>query len=271
MGGKDSMMNQHFTYQDVLNHSKDFVHALMNRDIIMFQYLLDDDFVWIGDYTNQYISGKEAFIHVLKNVEVSGQLHISHEEYTLLTQEEKTWVVYGRFCATATLPTTKVISTIIHFTFIWQLNKQQKLHLIHAQACHVNTPASNNEQKKKLYFYKNGTSAHEDTIRLENPMNKIRIKDMHHQLHFLSPMEILYIVSNNKLCTIYTAEESFVTRMTLREFDHPLFLRIHRSYLVNRHYIKQIHRYCATLSNGTKLPIGKQRYMELQMQLWKEN
>lgn len=89
MGGKDAMMNQHFTYQDVLNHSKDFVHALMNRDIIMFQYLLDDDFVWIGDYTNQYISGKEAFIHVLKNVEVSGQLHISHEEYTLLTQEEK--------------------------------------------------------------------------------------------------------------------------------------------------------------------------------------
>ena len=71
MGGKDAMMNQHFTYQDVLNHSKDFVHALMNRDIIMFQYLLDDDFVWIGDYTNQYISGKEAFIHVLKNVEVS--------------------------------------------------------------------------------------------------------------------------------------------------------------------------------------------------------
>ena len=49
MGGKDAMMNQHFTYQDVLNHSKDFVHALMNRDIIMFQYLLDDDFVWIGD------------------------------------------------------------------------------------------------------------------------------------------------------------------------------------------------------------------------------
>ena len=84
------------------------------------------------------------------------------------------------------------------FTFIWQLNKQQKLHLIHAQACHVNTPASNNEQKKKLYFYKNGTSAHEDTIRLENPMNKIRIKDMHHQLHFLSPMEILYIVDAYK-------------------------------------------------------------------------
>ena len=45
MGGKDAMMNQHFTYQDVLNHSKDFVHALMNRDIIMFQYLLDDDFL----------------------------------------------------------------------------------------------------------------------------------------------------------------------------------------------------------------------------------
>ena len=42
MGGKDAMMNQHFTYQDVLNHSKDFVHALMNRDIIMFQYLLED-------------------------------------------------------------------------------------------------------------------------------------------------------------------------------------------------------------------------------------
>lgn len=57
--------------------------------------------------------------------------------------------------------------------------------------------------------------------------------------------EIIYIESNQKKTLIYTEDGCFSSKFPLKTIEHRLpdtFIRIHRSYIVNISYIKQISR-----------------------------
>lgn len=55
--------------------------------------------------------------------------------------------------------------------------------------------------------------------------------------------------------------------MPLNALELPLLLLVHKSYWVNKQYIKELHRYQATLYNGVQIPVGKSRYMDVKKAL----
>ena len=77
--------------------------------------------------------------------------------------------------------------------------------------------------------------------------------------------EINYIESLQKRTWFYVNEEQFKTTTTLKELQIRLpniFIRIHRSYIVNIHFIKKITRdlssnFLVVLKSGTELPISQ--------------
>lgn len=77
--------------------------------------------------------------------------------------------------------------------------------------------------------------------------------------------EINYIESLQKRTWFYVNGEQFKTTITLKELQTRLpniFIRIHRSYIINIHYIKKISRdlssnFLVVLKNGIELPISQ--------------
>jgi DNA-binding LytR/AlgR family response regulator len=80
-----------------------------------------------------------------------------------------------------------------------------------------------------------------------------------HGIELLSIDQILYVKGDGAYIEIHTKEGMTLQRKLLKDIVEELpenFIRIHRSYLVNRNYID--HRNSSTLSvNNTKLPISR--------------
>jgi DNA-binding LytR/AlgR family response regulator len=72
--------------------------------------------------------------------------------------------------------------------------------------------------------------------------------------------DILYVKSSANYVEIYTGSEKTLTYLTLNEIMEKLtnsyFSRIHKSYIVNHHFIHSFDYGHVKLTNGTELPIG---------------
>lgn len=80
--------------------------------------------------------------------------------------------------------------------------------------------------------------------------------------------EILYIESFGKEQVIHKLNSKYTVFLKMGEIEKKLqtkgFIRVHRSYLVNCHYIKELGNEDAILINGDKIPISRYRKKEIR-------
>lgn len=83
--------------------------------------------------------------------------------------------------------------------------------------------------------------------------------------------EIMYFEAEANYLRIYTKECEYRFRSTLTAVDNSLksagFIRIHKGFLVNQEAVKTINSEEATLSDGTRLPMGKTYVEEARREL----
>jgi len=86
------------------------------------------------------------------------------------------------------------------------------------------------------------------------------------KIHVISTTDINYLEAQDDYVMIYTAEERFLKQQTMKYFekhlDEELFLRVHRSYIVNVQCIERIEPYEKTnyiliLKDGNKIPVSR--------------
>jgi len=89
------------------------------------------------------------------------------------------------------------------------------------------------------------------------------------KLVFLEPKEILFIASDGNYCTIHLEQnKKMVVTKKLKEIDALLpeehFFRIHNSYIINLHKIKEFLKTdgYVILENNHKIPVSRQRKVE---------
>lgn len=252
-----------YTEQEVLEKSQLAVHLYFNRDREGFLALLSDDFVWIGSYDFHYTQGKQAFLAASSQESEEEEAQISNEEYHLLSHNRRIWVVYGRFTATSWRDGKTLLYTRQRLTFVWKQDRDrlQLLHINCTMARDIPLEISGDRDRT------DGTNVRWfDYIRqLEGAASQekpILIKDHTGGIHRFKPLEIIYASADNQRITVYTASGNFQTRRTLAQLleDVPQLMQVHKSWLVNPSYVRQIRRYYVTLSEGTKIPVGKSRY-----------
>jgi two-component system, LytTR family, response regulator len=89
--------------------------------------------------------------------------------------------------------------------------------------------------------------------------------------------DLQYLEAQDDYVMLYIKEGKYLKQQTMKFFeahlDPSLFVRIHRSYIVNINEVVQIEAYekesyCAVLKNHTKLPISKSGYSQLKKVLY---
>lgn len=80
--------------------------------------------------------------------------------------------------------------------------------------------------------------------------------------------DVLYVQSNEHFLNIVTPAKTYVPLLPISKFEenikNDVFIRIHRSYIVNRNAISQISKNEVELTNGEVLPIGEQYRSQLK-------
>jgi two-component system LytT family response regulator len=93
----------------------------------------------------------------------------------------------------------------------------------------------------------------------------------------VQPEDIIYLEANINYTTFYTIQRQFTTSFHLKFFgealqEHPDFLRINKSYIINLNYLENLdwHKNTkqASLANGAKLPISRRKAKALKEILW---
>lgn len=88
----------------------------------------------------------------------------------------------------------------------------------------------------------------------------------HAETYFVSSGEVLYVEAENIYCNIHCLARTLSICHSIGQMEGLLpkqFLRIHRSFIINRQYVTRIYRYGVELYNGISLPIPEKRYMEV--------
>lgn len=250
-----------FTNSDIIEKSRELIHAFMHRELIPFTDLLSEQFVWLGDSSAQYIVGKENFLKTITAEILMPPLELSQEEYSILTHERHTWVAYGRCVVTTGTAEDVLLSSGIHFTFVWKQEKDT-LFLLMACANHVQDEQPSEDTSSVPQARVFDHVKQEILFRPNTP--KIRLRNQDGSQYFLYPDEIIYVQSQDKYCTIYTKADQICCYMPLKSLEQSGFIRIHSRYLVNMSYIASIKRYEINLLDGRKLPIGKNRYQAIK-------
>jgi DNA-binding LytR/AlgR family response regulator len=110
-------------------------------------------------------------------------------------------------------------------------------------------------------------------------MNKKRIKKLVHlslkphvvlkdktKIYFT---DLVYIKSEDKYIRAFTSDgKNYLSRGSLRELQSqltPNFIRIHRSYVVNRNFVRQIQSNRIFLLNGDEIPVSRSFVKEVQI------
>lgn len=95
------MRYSNYTKQEILEKTREAIHMFIRKQVRPFVELLDDNFVWIGDFEPLYMKGIPAFLESVKEEIQEQPVDITEEEYALLSHESHIWITYGRFTATA--------------------------------------------------------------------------------------------------------------------------------------------------------------------------
>lgn len=259
-----------YTEHEVLEKSQEAVHSYFRRDMDTFAGMLDDDFIWIGSYDFHYTKGKERFLEASRqeSEEVSGQ--ISDEEYSLLCREHKTWIVYGRFTASAWKDAETLLYTRQRLTLVWK-QMQDELKLLHINCTmardipiEMDSTLVNEDLKEDVRWF--------DYIRrfetVKEKEERIMLKDCGGEIHYLFPIEILSVHVENRISTVYTGKDRFTVRKNLNRLleEIPQLLQVHKNWLVNPAHVQTIQRYSITLPD-MEIPVGKSRYNEVKAAL----
>lgn len=248
--------------------SRDAIHAFTERDIERFSAYLDEDFSFAADDAPLFIRGKAAFLESIRAEQALPPVTICDEDYTLLCRDVHLWAVFGRFTAYA-----GSASSMVRFTFLWRQNRDE-MRLLHADAVHVRpvppellATAPDTAAAQAHLFDPPAVRA---AIGGMNgaPPPKYAYRDIEGHSRFVSDIELLYVERVGANARFHAAGGAvFDVRISLDALERPGLARIHRTYLVNLSYIRELCRYRATLLDGTELPVGKERFMELRQKL----
>jgi DNA-binding LytR/AlgR family response regulator len=116
-------------------------------------------------------------------------------------------------------------------------------------------------------FYKSALKAQERFTTAESKEETHFFVKSSGQQHRINFKDILYVESIRDYINIKTSEQEYIVLDTLKSMEQQLsetsFIRIHKSFIVNLHQIRNVAGKKVTLISGNELPVGESYRMGL--------
>ena len=232
----------------------------------------DEDVVWVGSLSSQFIEGWEGTAADLRAaMEEIKPCHLQRQEFMAVQNAGSACTVVGRYLTTTDDEVGYFLQAQQRCTFTWELVRGDwKIKHIH-----VSNPMGElkvtegelfvnalGEQAKRYMQYRLSAMRSEERLVVNDQMGIT---------HFLMPSEIVYAMATGRNCVIHTLSGPDISALLrisdFQEMCGTHFLAVHRSYVVNKAYISQIRPYEITMADGSQIPIPVKKYREIRENL----
>lgn len=251
---------------EIINLSKDVINSFYGRNIEKNIDYLAEDFMWIGAFDFQYTLSKTDFLGIVQSELNSNPFVMMDEEFFVLSKSTTSYVVCGKFKLFAQTNNELTIKTHTRMTIIWKyVGDELKIIHIHgsnAQDISLYDPNPSAKLHPANDFFSSIT-----LLNIDDSEEKIGFRTIDGKYKYFLKSEIQYLEANMQSTFVHTIHGCTEISGLLLENSKKLpenFYRIHKSYIVNCSLVSYIERYKATLSDDTKLPISKEKYINFR-------
>lgn len=227
------------TPNDIILLSQYFLDQLYRNACSDISYLLDQDVTWVDTASAHFFHGYSQVLRWFSHTVNAEKYETRHLQYYVSSLNKDTVIVTGRY---KTFPLSAGQFSICHsfqVTLVWAAERRSP------RLLHIHISASDyRPQTEEFLIFQEKRSG---TFRL-------------------LPEEILYVEAENVNSIIHTASGPFSVCRSISQMEKLLplqFLRIHRSFIVNRSHVARIYRYAVELSNRTVIPVPEKKYMKI--------
>lgn len=224
---------------DIISLSRSIIsqlHTGAPADVLPW---LHHDIIWTDTASSRYFYGYYQAVNFLAHHQGTKKYEIRHLQYHIRNLENGTYIITGKYKAiqkeTGCFGTCMSYQTSLVWTAVQDCPRLVHLHI---SIANPQTPSAD-------FISFHGKKA--ETYRV-------------------LPEEILYIEAENVNCTIHTTSDHLSICQPISQVEKLLprqFLRVHRSFIINRHYVSRVYRYAIELSNRAVVPIPEKKYMNV--------
>lgn len=234
--------------------------------------LLHKNCIWIGSCASEFYQGKKDIAEVLRKF--AGTLppvELYAFEYMCVSHDTHDCTITGRHLGQTSSESGEIYRDMQRVTFVWKKIKNE-FFIMHM---HVSNPM-NNLQKEEIFPHNVGRYTKEYfNMLVSKEIEKngtITIKDQQNRFHIIHIGDITYFEAFNMNCIIHLKnDEDVFGRVTLQEIQRmiseknsDMFMRVHKSYLVNKYHTQSLKRYELILSGDVRIPVSQGHYGEVR-------
>ena len=263
-------MDKELLSNECIRLSKQFINNFYKHDIDKCLAFLDENFIWVGAFEFMFTYSKSEFIKIVEYFQNSKNTKVSDDKYSLLFLNASIGIVVGNLTTYSLQNDRHFLFAKTRCTFVWKRKKDSwiLLHIHTSQARDIPLEYDSTYQLPNINEYTSWFQYLREVDFNDTKNKRIQFNDIDGVTHYLLLSEILYIQSNDKICTIYTFGDNISIRSSLNDLECLSFLlRVHKSYLVNSYYIKSIKRYQIQLINDVIIPVSQKNYLNIKKQL----
>lgn len=235
---------------------------------------LHENCLWIGSNAAEYYQGKDKILQELEKEKTDlPQIRLSSKEFQCVTHDRNSCVIAGRYMGVTDEASGEIYRDMQRVTFAW---KEEKgfLYLAHM---HVSNPLTNVESDE-IFPHGVGTFTRKYVDMLIKKevehSGYLTVKDRDNVIHKIQTGNILYLEAFNVNTLVHTLEGDIFARVSItelerqiRELQEDLFIRVHKSFCVNRFYVTSIKKFEVCLADQYRVPVSKGKYAEVKARL----
>lgn len=255
-------------HQAIADHSAEIIMRYYDNDYMPFLESFDDDSLWYGPAEGQVIRGREAMIRTWQAEEHDLRFSLGNLKTVHISAHPSTCNVMLTYTVVTHYPDGHDLSVFQRLLLCWCERREtdengtvRKVPRI--TVCHISNPHGKHEDD--FIYPANYSRVYAGDKAQPQRGERIHFHGKDHSDYFFLSDSVFWIEAahGGKHSILHTTGgkvEILATVASLAEQYPHLFLRCHQSYLINPHYIRNIRRFCVTLTDGTELPIPEKKY-----------
>ena len=261
---------------EMINRTIYIIAEYYKNNLQPFFECLSDDVLWIGPAERQQIQGKDRLLQTFAAEKHALTFTMGDTKALCISPHSRVREVILHYDIYTHYPSgnTDIHDQRLQFTWREKLIRsaagqeyRQEVVLVHV------SNAWKKDSRDTIYpVHYEKVSAHF----LTRPERFVMVRGVDIDLHRIAAERILYIetVKRTARLLVHTEGGTVAAHGKLSDFERTypdIFLRIHASYLLNPAHVREIRRFCVTLSDGTELPVPEKKYTQIKRLLLREN